>query len=259
LNSSIDTITTAETPEGIAIAMVPAGFAVRATAFLIDGALRIGILAASGVALGAGGRVGSGLLLIALFVINWLYSPIFELMPAAATPGKRVMGLHVMMASGLPITPAGALIRNLMRAVDFLPLLYGFGILCTLLRQDARRLGDLAGGTLVAYRSPVRGPGTLGEGEPVAPSVPLTPRQQAAIAAFAWRVPRLTPGRAEEIALLAAAAAPDAGGSITARLVGMARWFHGQRRAPVQRPGPAVPQDAALRAPRVAPVGGEPP
>jgi uncharacterized RDD family membrane protein YckC len=251
LNSSIDTITTAETPEGIAIAMAPAGFAVRATAFLIDGALRVGILGASGVALGSGGRVGSGLLLITLFVINWLYSPIFELLPAAATPGKRVMGLHVLMASGLPITPAGALIRNLLRAVDFLPLMYGFGILCILLRQDARRLGDLAGGTLVAYRSPVRGPGTLGAGEPVAPSVPLTARQQAAIAAFAWRVPRMTPERAEEIALLASAAAPDAGTAITARLVGMARWFHGQRRTTAQRPGPR-PQDAAAR-------GGDPP
>lgn len=250
MNSSIDTITTAETPEGIAIAMVPAGFAVRATAFLIDGVLRIGIVAASGVALGSGGRVGSGLLLITLFVINWLYSPIFELLPAAATPGKRVMGLHVLMTNGLPITPAGALIRNLARAVDFLPLMYGFGILCILLRPDARRLGDLAGGTLVAYRSPVRRPETLGTGEPVAPSVPLTPRQQAAIAAFAWRVPRLTPGRAEEIALLASAAAPDAGTAIGARLVGMARWFHGQRGVSAPLPGPR-PQNAAGR-------GGEP-
>ncbi len=235
MNSSIDTISTAETPEGIAIAMVPAGFPVRATAFLIDGVLRFGILAASGVALGAGGRVGSGLMLIALFVINWLYSPIFELMPAAATPGKRVMGLHVLMASGLPITPAGSLLRNLLRAVDFLPLMYGFGILCMLLRQDARRLGDLAGGTLVAYRRAVPEPGTLGTGEPVAPVVPLTPRQQAAIAAFAWRVPRLTPDRADEIARLAAAATPDATDAArTTRLVAMARWFHGQRRAAVR-------------------------
>ncbi len=147
--------------------MYPAGFAVRATAFLIDGVFRFGILMVCGMALGAGGRVGSGLLLIALFTINWLYSPIFELLPAAATPGKRIMGLHVLMASGLPITPAGCLIRNLLRAVDFLPLMYAFGIICILLRQDARRLGDLAGGTIVAYRSELQTPGTLGAGEPI--------------------------------------------------------------------------------------------
>ena len=56
--------------------------------------------------------------------------------------------------------------------------------------------------------------------------------QSAAIAAFAWRVHRLTPERAEEIAVLAAAAAPRSSGAtnVTARLIGVARWQHGQRR-----------------------------
>ena len=103
-------------------------------------------------ALGAGGRVGTGVLLIIVFLILWLYPVIFELTPAAATPGKRAMGIYVMMANGLPLTPAGCLIRNLMRAVDMLPLLYGFAIVSMLLRKDARRLGDLAAGTLVVYR-----------------------------------------------------------------------------------------------------------
>jgi uncharacterized RDD family membrane protein YckC len=235
LNSQVDTVITAETPEGIAIAIYPAGFAVRATAFLIDGLLRLGILSVCGVALGAGGRVGAGLLFIALFAINWLYAPIFELLPAAATPGKRIMGLHVLMASGLPITPAGCLIRNLLRAVDFLPLMYAFGIICILLRRDARRLGDLAGGTVVAYRSPLPTADAFGAGEPIAPTMTLSSRQQAAIAAFAWRVRRLTPDRAEEIAQLAQAAAPAARPeSMTTYLVGIARWLHGQRRTSAQ-------------------------
>lgn len=238
LNSSIDTIITAETPEGIAIALHPAGFAARAAAFLIDGTLRFGILVACGTALGAGGRVGSGLMFVVLFTINWLYAPIFELLPAAATPGKRLMGLHVLMANGLPLTPAGCLIRNLLRVVDFLPLMYAFGIICILSRRDARRLGDLAGGTLVAYRRPLQIRGEFGAGEPRAPSVSLNAHQQAAIAAFAWRVRRLTPERAEEIALLAASAAPDATAhSMTSRLVGIARWLHGQRPAYSSRPG----------------------
>jgi uncharacterized RDD family membrane protein YckC len=236
LNSPIDTIITAETPEGIAIAMHPAGFAVRSTAFLIDALLRAGILMVCGMALGAGGQFGTGMMFIVLFAINWLYPAVFELLPAAATPGKRIMGLQVLMANGLPITPAGCLIRNLLRAVDFLPLMYAFGIICILLRRDSRRLGDLAGGTLVAYRNELQPAGSFGAGEPVSPSVVLSSRQQAAIAAFAWRVGRLTPDRAEEIAMLASAAAPGAAApgagletAMTARLVGMARWLHGQR------------------------------
>ena len=233
MNSSIDTIITAETPEGIAIAMVPAGFAVRSTAFLIDALLRVGILMVCGTALGAGGHFGTGLMFIVLFAINWLYPVVFELLPAAATPGKRIMGLHVLMANGLPITPAGCLIRNLLRVVDLLPFMYAFGIICILLRPDARRLGDLAGGTVVAYRSELRPAGSFGVGEPMQPSLLLSSRQQAAIAAFAWRVDRLTPDRAEEIALLASALVPAAGvgTSMTARLVGIARWLHGQRPA----------------------------
>jgi uncharacterized RDD family membrane protein YckC len=191
--------------------------------------------------LGPGGRVGTGALLIFLFLVLWLYPVIFELTPGAATPGKRAMGIQVMMANGLPLTPAGCLIRNLMRAVDMLPLLYGFAIVSVLLRRDARRLGDLAAGTLVVYRDKVSPTGDFGAGEPVRPRVALTIRQQTAIAAFGWRVTRLTPERAEEIAVMAADAVPGTQDStVTARLVGIARWQHGQRRF--------NPSDAAVQA-----------
>ena len=177
MNSSIDTVITAETPEGIAIAMRPAGFAVRAMAFMIDVLIRFAILSALGSVLNAGGHVGTGLLLIGLFVVNWLYPVIFELLPVAATPGKRVMGLQVMMANGLPLTPAGCLTRNLLRVVDMMPLLYAFAIISMLLRQDARRLGDLAGGTLVVYRITAEAPGVIGDGDPAPPAIALSARQ----------------------------------------------------------------------------------
>jgi hypothetical protein len=117
-----------------------------------------------------------------------------------------------------------------MRAVDLLPLLYAFGTASMLLRRDCRRLGDLAAGTVVAYRDDFVPPGGLAEGQPMAPAIALTPRQQIAIGAFAWRVDRLTAERAEEIAAHAAIAAPAAGRlSLTSRLVGVARWLHGER------------------------------
>jgi uncharacterized RDD family membrane protein YckC len=231
LISPIDTVITAETPEGIAISMRAAGFPVRCMAFLIDALIRYMIISGVAATLGSGGRVGIGVVLIISFLVLWLYPVIFELTPAAATPGKRAMGIQVMMVNGLPLTPAGCLIRNLMRAVDMLPLLYAFAIVSVLLRRDARRLGDLAAGTLVVYRDRPSLTGDFGQGEPLPPPVPLTLRQQTAIAAFGWRVNRLTPERAEEIAALAAAAAPGAKDSaVTASLVGIARWQHGQRR-----------------------------
>jgi uncharacterized RDD family membrane protein YckC len=189
LISTIDTVITAETPEGIAISMRAAGFPVRCMAFLIDASIRYMTVSTLGLTLRVGGRVGTGVLLIIVFLILWLYPVIFELTPAAATPGKRAMGIQVMMANGLPLTPAGCLIRNLMRVVDMLPLLYGFAIVSMLMRRDARRLGDLAAGTLVVYRdrpSPIR---DFGPGEPLPPSVPLTIRQQTAIAAC--RAPKI--------------------------------------------------------------------
>ncbi len=229
--STIDTVITAETPEGIAISMRAAGFPVRCMAFLIDALIRYMIVSGVAATLGSGGRVGTGVLLIIVFLILWLYPIIFELTPAAATPGKRAMGIQVMMANGLPLTPAGSLIRNLMRAVDMLPLLYGFAIVSVLMRRDARRLGDLAAGTIVVYRDRTSPTSDFGPGEPLPPPMPLNIRQQTAIAAFGWRVNRLTPERAEEIAVLAAAAVPGAKDSaVTARLVGIARWQHGQRR-----------------------------
>ena len=233
MNPAIDTILTAETPEGIAISIRPAGFAVRATAFLIDAAIRIVLLMICSTALAAGGKFGGGVLLIFLFVLNWLYSVIFELTAAAATPGKRIMGLVVLMANGLPITPAGCLIRNLMRVVDALPLCYAFGIVCILLRNDSRRIGDLAGGTVVAYRDEVQPAGSLAAADPIAPPIALSRRQQIAIMSFGFRVGRLTPQRAEEIAELAAAAVQDTPArlSLTTRLVGVARWLHGDRGA----------------------------
>lgn len=246
MTSAIDTIVTAETPEGISIPIRPAGFAVRATAFLVDALIRIAIFSVCASLFSMGRKLGVGLFLISAFVINWLYPVLFEMSAAAATPGKRIFGLYVLMANGLPITPAGCLIRNLLRVIDMLPLLYAFAIVAVLLRRDSRRLGDLAAGTVVAYRHEVEVTGRLADGVPTPPSTPLTLRQQLALTAFAWRADRLTPARAEEIASHAAAVAPaaHAGPSdtpVAGRLIGIARWLHGDRPVAARSPGSGQP------------------
>ena len=81
-----------------------------------------------------------------------------------------------------------------------------------LLRPDFKRLGDLAAGTLVVHASATKLHGPLGIAEPLRPPRALSPREQAAVIAWAGRASRLTEARLGELALLAGragAAAPQ--------------------------------------------------
>ena len=63
--------------------------------------------------------------------------------------------LRVMDANGLKLTGGQLVMRNLLRFVDSLPLLYTVGGLCAVLNRKSQRLGDLAAGTVVV-RMPER-------------------------------------------------------------------------------------------------------
>lgn len=230
---ALDTLHLAETPEGIALALRPAGLVARAQAWAIDFAIRLGILLLVGMVAGWAGGLGTAFLLVTHFLLEWFYPVVFELGRSGATPGKRALGLQVVMDSGLPVTPGASVLRNLLRAADFLPFLYAVGLASVLLRRDFKRLGDLAAGTLVVYRETVRLDAALPPAPPVAPARPLSPAQQAAIVGWAGRAPRLTAQRMDELARLARSAtglAPDAGGrAVTQRLLGVAHWIVGHR------------------------------
>lgn len=214
------------------IELRPAGLAARFYAFLIDWLIRLGVLYALAVASVFMGGVGVALLLISFFAMEWLYPVAFELSRWGATPGKRVMGLKVVMDSGLPITPAASLTRNLLRVADFLPLAYGFALASMLLRKDFKRLGDIAAATLVVYQ-PLPSPKlALSDLEPLAPARPLAPQDQAAVIALAARASRMTPERLDELAALAASVSGDAGReghAVTQRVLAVAQWLLGRR------------------------------
>ena len=65
------------------------------------------------------------------------------------SPGKRAIGLRVVKTSGYPITAVTALIRNVVRLVDWLPAFYAVGVITMIANRHARRLGDLVAGTMV--------------------------------------------------------------------------------------------------------------
>src|SRR5579884_2790649 len=84
----------------------------------------------------------SAIITLVIFCINWGYYAIFEALWKGQTPGKRWAGIRVIKDSGRPINAFEAIARNLVRAVDFLPVLYGIGVLTMLLNSKNRRLGD---------------------------------------------------------------------------------------------------------------------
>lgn len=85
------------------------------------------------------------------FAFLWGYYIFFELLWNGQSPGKRWIGLRVIQQNGRPIDVAAALIRNLVRIVDFLPLYYGVGVLSMFIDRQSRRLGDFAASTVVVY------------------------------------------------------------------------------------------------------------
>lgn len=156
-----------DTPENVVFDMEIAGIGSRFMAALVD-TLLIGILQvaiflplvlSSGESLGesvaAGWLVAAAVFLA--FIILWGYYIFFEWRWNGQTPGKRLVGVRVICADGRPITLTEALIRNLVRLIDFLPGFYGIGVVVMFAQRHWRRLGDLAAGTLVVFdQKPVK-------------------------------------------------------------------------------------------------------
>lgn len=88
---------------------------------------------------------------LAAFALLWGYYIFFEMLWNGQSPGKRWAGLRVIQRDGKPIDLFAALIRNLVRIIDFLPLYYGVGVLTMFADEKSRRLGDFAAGTLVVF------------------------------------------------------------------------------------------------------------
>ncbi|MEO8083748.1 MAG: RDD family protein [Ardenticatenales bacterium] len=87
--------------------------------------------------------------LLVVFAIVWGYFIVFETLWDGQTPGKRVAGTRVVRLDGGAAGFREAVVRNLVRFADFLPMGYGMGVLVMFADRHARRLGDLAAGTVV--------------------------------------------------------------------------------------------------------------
>jgi uncharacterized RDD family membrane protein YckC len=205
------------TPEHVAFRFETAGLGSRFAAQLLDLLVLTAIFVALGLA-GIGlsvltGQVAAGLLVFVVlgFASFWAYWILPEALWSGQTVGKFVLHLRVIDARGGPITGGQAVIRNLLRVVDFLPWAYALGTVVMFGTVRSQRLGDLAAGTIVIReRAAVRLEDLVAEAvaaggsqRPTAivrPALRLDPRLHRFVQAYAQRRRDLPPERRAQLA-----------------------------------------------------------
>lgn len=157
------------TPENIAFLYEVAGPFRRLPAYLIDLSIRLGLAVAAivvssllGIVTGA---LAYGPMLLAWFVLEWFYGGLFETFWNGQTPGKRTTGIRVLSIDGKPVNGLQAVLRNILRAVDLMPVVpsvalgvpefplgiptFVVGLVTPALNDRYQRMGDLVCGTMV--------------------------------------------------------------------------------------------------------------
>jgi len=145
-----------ETPDHVVLRYDLAGGGNRGFAALVDAVIATLVVAGSLFItsyavrfLGLAGLQLSGLIALLAVLIAWSYYVLLEWLWQGQTVGKRMYGLRVIRDDGAPAGFVAILLRNLVRLVDFLPGLYGLGLMVIILSPRSQRLGDIAAGTFV--------------------------------------------------------------------------------------------------------------
>lgn len=159
----LDTTVRIVTPERIMFEYPLAGPFRRSFAYLIDlmvlvGLVVVGLIVSAFLTLGTASFVGPALVFYFAFV--WGYGAFCETIFNGQTLGKKAVGVRVISQTGVPITGAQAVLRNLVGSVDG-PIPFGFmlGLTSMVLTRRFQRLGDLAAGTMVVIEERTRSAG----------------------------------------------------------------------------------------------------
>lgn len=141
------------TPEGVVFSQQLAGPVTRFLAWVLDffcvALMMIMVNMVLGFVMVISQDLAMALALLAFFVLSIGYGIVMEWWWRGQTIGKRVLRLRVVDAGGLRLQFHQVVIRNLLRFVDSLPLLYFVGGIACLVSRRAQRLGDLAANTVV--------------------------------------------------------------------------------------------------------------
>ncbi|TSC31518.1 RDD family protein [Corallococcus sp. Z5C101001] len=201
------------TPERVALSLPVAGIGYRCLAWLVDASLLfffwvalyfVITLLVSDV-LGAFQSLSGltqTLFAVGLFATQWLYWTLAEVFFHGQTPGKRALRIRVVREDGSPVGFLESAVRNLCRAVDFLPVLYATGCITMLLDARHRRLGDLLAGTVLVreeaidldkYTRPAASEAAAQAMTATAAQRPLGAEDVELVLAFLARAPGLAP------------------------------------------------------------------
>lgn len=152
---------TIDTPEQITLEYEIAGPGSRFMALFVDLTIQVvaGIVLAIAflmagftfVSLLSAGTWAIALLVIFVFVLQWGYFSIFEILWKGQTPGKRQAGIRVINETGREASFYEAIARNLLRAVDSLPGVYALGAIVMFISPENKRIGDYVAGTIVIH------------------------------------------------------------------------------------------------------------
>jgi len=212
----LDTTAAVITPERVQFRYRLAGPAQRGAAWAFDvlvrGVLLMAVLfvlaLASSTGLDALEGISVGLMMLALFLLSWFYGVLFELFWSGQTPGKWLLQVRVVRTDGSPVQLPDVVLRNLLWVADFLPALFGLGVVVMLVDTKLRRIGDLVAGTVVVQedrgrvldRVRVMPPVTEEERQSLPAAVELSAEELAILEDFMRRRRTLSAERAEELA-----------------------------------------------------------
>ncbi|OGF51175.1 MAG: hypothetical protein A2231_01945 [Candidatus Firestonebacteria bacterium RIFOXYA2_FULL_40_8] len=172
------------TPENVEYSYELAGIGSRLLAAVYDfcvqilvltGIMLLLVLASVVTGMGTGinkygewmGYILIGLSIIVVFMIFWGYFIFFEVIWDGQSPGKRHAQIRVVKDGGYPISFYASFVRNLLRIVDFMPFMYGIGVVSMSVNKHCKRLGDLTAGTIVVKEGFAKIPETVTENMPL--------------------------------------------------------------------------------------------
>lgn len=144
---------TIETPEGVVFSFELATPVTRALAWSVDlaaiilGNILVGQIAKLVAKMNA--DMANAVSVAGFFVISIVYAILLEWRWRGQTIGKRLFGLRVVDIHGLRLRLPQIVLRNLLRVVDMLPLLYLVGGITAIFSRNSQRLGDMAATTVV--------------------------------------------------------------------------------------------------------------
>jgi uncharacterized membrane protein SpoIIM required for sporulation/uncharacterized RDD family membrane protein YckC len=152
-----------ETPEHVDVHLELAGVGSRAAAFVLDALLLfIGLvlLLWSGASLESATSAGtprsvmSAVMILILFFSAPGYFILFEGLNGGRTPGKKALGIRVVMDTGRAVTFTASVVRNLVRLVDCFAFVGVPALISAFLNDSHKRPGDFAAGTVVVRDRP---------------------------------------------------------------------------------------------------------